>query len=175
MFFALWPDAELRARIARATAPIVLGTSARAVPPENYHMTVAFVGEIPVADVEVLRQIGRQLRAARCVIQFDAYEYWPKPALAVAAARNIPPQLEDFWRRLHADLAAAGMALAPKRLRPHVTLARKAAQAIVPQAMSPFAWEAREFCLVRSVTGGVQSAYTVVDTWPLLDEKSAAL
>jgi 2'-5' RNA ligase len=75
---------------------------------------------------------------------------------------------------LHRDLAAAGMALAPKRLRPHVTLARKAAQAIVPQAMSPFAWKAREFCLVRSETGGVQSAYTVVDTWPLLDETSPA-
>jgi 2'-5' RNA ligase len=175
MFFALWPDAVTRARIAPAAAALTLGPGARAVPPENYHLTVAFVGEIPIADIEVLRQIGRQQRAERCVIHFDAYEYWPKPAVVVAAARSIPPQLQDFWRVLHRDLAAAGMAQAPKRLRPHVTLARKAAQAIVPEAMSSFAWEARDFCLVHSVTGGVQSAYTVVDTWPLLDETSPAL
>lgn len=172
MFFALWPDAQTRARVAAAAAAVTLGSGARAVPRENYHATVAFVGEIPVADVESLRIIGRQQRAAAFAIQFDAYEYWPKPASVVAAARNIPPQLEDFWRVLHADLAAAGMARAPKRLRPHVTLARKAAQAIVPQAMSPIAWQAREFCLVHSQTGGAQSVYTVVDTWALLDETS---
>jgi 2'-5' RNA ligase len=44
------------------------------------------------------------------------------------------------------------------------------AQAPVLQAMSPFEWHAREFCLMRSDTSTRQSAYTVVDTWPLLDK-----
>jgi hypothetical protein len=51
-----------------------------------------------------------------------------------------------------------------------VTLARKVMQAPVPQAMSAFVWRATSFSLVLSETGGIASAYTVVDTWPLLDE-----
>ena len=37
--------------------------------------------------------------------------------------------------------------------------------------MSPIELAARaHFSLVRSDTGGARSVYTVVDTWPLLDE-----
>jgi 2'-5' RNA ligase len=57
-----------------------------------------------------------------------------------------------------------------ERLRAHVTLARKVSQAPVLQAMSPIAWRATNFSLIRSDTGGAASAYTVVETWPLLDE-----
>jgi 2'-5' RNA ligase len=59
-------------------------------------------------------------------------------------------------------------------LRPHVTLARKVAQAPVLQAMSPFDWSARSFSLVSSDTSGAHSVYTVVDTWPLLYEAPIA-
>jgi 2'-5' RNA ligase len=55
-------------------------------------------------------------------------------------------------------------------LRAHVTLARKVTQAPVLQAMSPLYWNTRSFSLICSETGGTCSAYTVVDTWPLLDE-----
>ena len=51
-----------------------------------------------------------------------------------------------------------------------VTLARKVTQAPVLQAMSPVSWRAMNFSLIRSDTGGVESAYTVLDTWSLLDE-----
>jgi hypothetical protein len=36
--------------------------------------------------------------------------------------------------------------------------------------MSPVVWRAASFSLVRSDTGGTESAYTVLDTWSLLDE-----
>jgi 2'-5' RNA ligase len=117
-----------------------------------------------------LRQIGRDLCARSCLLRFDAYEYWPKPEVAVASARDIPEPLQALWASLHARLADSGFVLQPKRLRPHVTLARKVAQAPVPATMSPFEWTANEFHLVRSTTGAEHSVYTVVDTWPLLDE-----
>jgi nicotinamide-nucleotide amidase len=65
-------------------------------------------------------------------------------------------------------LQAAAILRAP--LRAHVALARKVAQLPVLQAMSPFSWPARSFSLIGSDTSGVCSVYTVVDTWPLLDE-----
>ena len=174
LFFALWPDDDIRARIARVGAALRL-SGARPVPRENYHLTLAFVGEVAMPQLAVMQQIGRGQRASGCTIKFDAYEYWPDPRVVVAAARETPPAMIELWMRLLRDLtlhqAALRLQRLPPRPRAHVTLARKVAQAPVLQAMSPLYWSARSFSLVRSDTSGAHSVYTVVDTWPLLDEK----
>jgi RNA 2',3'-cyclic 3'-phosphodiesterase len=168
LFFAVLPDAGTRERIAAVAQALPLQPVAR-VPENNFHMTLAFVGEIPVELAPILQHIGGAQRGGKFSLRFDAYEYWPKPEVVVAAARSIAPALEQLWRGLHRELAAHQWALEPKRLRPHVTLARKVSQAPVLQAMSSFDWPVREFSLMRSDTSGAQSAYTVVDTWSLLD------
>ncbi len=139
------------------------------VPTQNLHLTIAFVGEVPWERVAELRRIGAGLRVPRCELQFDALEYWPKPEVVVVAAREIPESLANVWQELHARLAASQFALTPKRLRPHVTLARKVSQAPVLQPITPVAWQADQCCLVRSQGGSTHAIYTVVDTWSLLD------
>jgi 2'-5' RNA ligase len=140
LFFALWPDARTRARIAEVAADLRLDGDARSVAAENFHLTLAFVGEISDSKLAVVRQIGCDLRSAACEITLTLH---PGDLL-----RYRPPAT----------------------LRAHVTLARKVSQTPVPQAMSPFAWSARSFSLVRSDSSGARSVYTVLDTWPLLDE-----
>ena len=174
LFFALWPDALSRTRLAEAAAVLRLGSAARPVPPQNYHLTLAFIGEVTKSQVALLQQIGRAQRASGCTICIDAFEYWTEAQLVVAVAREPPPALALLWRQLREDLAPHHAALNLSRrqppLRAHVTLARKVAQAPVLQAMSPLCWSARSFSLVRSDTSGAHAVYTVVDTWPLLDE-----
>ena len=175
LFFALWPDARTRVHIADAVAVLRLDSDARRVAAENFHMTLAFVGEVIDSKLAVARQIGCDLRAAACEIRLDAIEYWRESQVVVAAATETPAALLDLWRRLHRELALHPGDLQryrpPATLCAHVTLARKVSQAPVLQAMSPFAWSARSFSLVRSDTGGAHSVYTVVDTWPLLDKR----
>jgi 2'-5' RNA ligase len=174
LFFALWPDACMRARIADAAAILRLDDEAHHVPAENYHMTLAFVGEATDSTLAVLRQIGGDLHGAACRISLDTLEYWPESQVIVATAQETPAALHDLWNRLHRQLALHQAELPrvrlPATLRAHVTLARKVSQAPVSQAMSPFTWTARSFSLVRSETGGAHSVYTVVDTWSLLDK-----
>jgi 2'-5' RNA ligase len=174
LFFALWPDVDTRAQIANAAAALRLAGDAQPVPRENYHVTLAFVGEVTTSQLAVLQQIGHGQRAAGCTIRFDAYDYWPDHQVAVAVAREAPAALTLLWTQLHRDLTLHQAALNFKRphssLRTHITLARKVAQAPVLQAMSPFHWNARSFSLVRSDTSGARSVYTVVDTWQLLYE-----
>jgi RNA 2',3'-cyclic 3'-phosphodiesterase len=172
LFFALWPDACMRAQIADAAAVLRFAGAARPVPQENFHLTLAFVGEVPISQLAVLQQIGDAERTvAGCLIKLDAYEYWAEPQVVVAAARETPATLIELWTRLHRALTHMLVPLRPPApLRAHVTLARKVAQAPVLQAMSPIQWRARSFSLVRSDTSGARSVYTVVDTWPLLDE-----
>ena len=174
VFYALWPDADVRACIAEAAGALSLGSVARRVPVENYHLTLAFVGDVSPARLAVLQQIGRDLRMAGCMIRFDAYEYWAESQALVALAREAPAELTELSRQLHAFDGAHGLDRIRRPLRPHVTLARKVAQAPVLQAMSPFHWSARSFSLVSSDTSGTHSVYTVVDTWPLLYESPTA-
>jgi 2'-5' RNA ligase len=174
LFFAFWPDAPVRARLADLAGSLAAGSAARAVPQENLHATIAFVGAVPIALFERVRAIGAAQRAAACSMRFEALEYWPKPEVVVAATRTVDPGLERLWQRLHRDLAGLQLALDAKRLRPHVTLATHVAQPPPPRTVPPFEWRARDFCLVRSETGGERSVYTVVDTWPLLDEAGDA-
>ena len=174
LFFAVVPDSNIRERMASAATAVKLEPQARLVPRANYHMTLAFVGEVAMPQLPILLKIGEAQRATALTLTFDAYEYWPKPEVIVAAARTVPAELERWWQQLHRDLAVHGWALDPKRLRPHVTLARKVTQPPVLQAMSAFDWRVRDFCLMRSDTSGVRSAYTVVDTWSLLDSAEKA-
>ena len=171
LFFAAAPDAATRGRIAAAAGVMPSAADARRVPDGNYHVTLAFVGETASALVPVLREIGGAQRSHRFTLRFDAYEYWPKPEVVVAAARVIPPALEQLWHRLHSELALHQWVLEPKRLRPHVTLARQVSRAPVLPTMEAFEWTVSEFSLMRSQRGA-RAAYTVVDTWVLLDDSA---
>ena len=153
-------------QIADAAAKLPLIASSRLVPAGNYHLTLAFVGEVAASRLPDLLHIGHVRQAPCCALTLDGYEYWAHSRVVVAAAREIPPALLEFWEQLHRDL---GLQLRSD-LRAHVTLARKVVQAPVLPAMSPIAWRTSRFGLYRSESSGAASAYTVVDTWPLLDE-----
>jgi 2'-5' RNA ligase len=170
LFYAAFPDAGTGQCLAAAAASMHLRPGSRLVPRVNYHMTLAFVGEVPASQVPVLLQAGAALRMSAFALRFDACEYWPTPKVVVAAARTIPAALERLRQELQRELAGHAAKLDVDAFRAHVTLARKVSQAPVLQAMSSFDWRVRDFCLVRSDTSGIQSAYTVVDTWPLLDD-----
>jgi RNA 2',3'-cyclic 3'-phosphodiesterase len=165
VFFALRPDFEVTRQLIQVGRQLILESRSRRIDPKNYHMTLAFVGEVPAAKLAVLQQIGRSLHARRFNFSCNSIEFWREPQVVVAAARVAPPGLLDLWRKLNDAIG-----LPQERLRAHVTLARKVTQAPVPQAMSPVVWRATNFSLIRSDTGGVESAYTVLDTWSLLDE-----
>ncbi len=172
LFFALWPDAATRARIAASAAALQLDEGARRISPENFHVTLAFIGETASASLAAVREAGRRVRAYRGTLRFEGFEYWRGPRVVAAVAGGVDAVAQEslagiveLGMQLRRDLS-----LESEPLRPHVTLARKVAQAPVTQAMSPFRWQAQSFSLVRSDTGGKGSVYTVVDTWPLLDK-----
>jgi 2'-5' RNA ligase len=165
LFFALWPDADVTRQLTQVARQLKLEGRSRWVDPKNYHVTLAFVGEVPATKLAVLQQIGRSLRAPRFTFTCDSIEFWRESKVVVAAADAAPPELLDLGTQLNNVIG-----LSPERLRVHVTLARKVAQAPVLQAMLPVVWRATTFSLIRSDTGGVESAYTVLDTWSLLDE-----
>jgi 2'-5' RNA ligase len=165
LFFALWPEADVTRQLTQVARQLKLEGRSRWVDSKNYHMTLAFVGEVPATKLAVLQQIGRSLRVPRFTFSCDSIEFWQSSQVVVAAVRAAPPGLLDLGRKLNDALE-----LPREPLRAHVTLTRKVTQAPVLQAMSPVVWRTTDFSLIRSDTGGAESAYTVLDTWSLLDE-----
>jgi RNA 2',3'-cyclic 3'-phosphodiesterase len=171
LFFALLPDEVTKKSLYSEARRLEMSGRARQLALANFHITLAFVGEVPESSLHRFRQIGASLALRQCVIGLDLYEYWPKPQVLVLTARNNPQELSAQSYRLQ---AAVGALVHPGRedkpWRVHVTLARKVAQAPVLTTMSPIHWASHSFCLMRSKTDGRESVYTVVDSWPLLDK-----
>lgn len=107
----------------------------RWVKPENYHITLAFLGDIQARDVERLHRLalpivegyaetfaGRQ--ASQLLIR--AVEWFPsplKPRLLVAGVADNEP-LQQLQRALSRALRTEGFRLEKKAFRPYITLAR---------------------------------------------------
>jgi 2'-5' RNA ligase len=162
LFFAVFPDDGTRRLIASAAASLMLGEGARLVPRENYHITLAFVGEVSNAQAAALRTIV-PLEVPAFTVRFDTYEHWLKSEVIVFATSACPPALHDLQCKLRGKLAHHHLNSDPRPFHPHVTIARKVVQAPVQQAMSGFLWTVTAFQLVRSVRSNTGSTYTVLD------------
>ena len=143
--------------------PLALGL--RWVPPERWHLTLAFYGEVP--DDEVDRVVARTARRVGGALEMG---------LALTGAGRFGGRA--VWLGVTGDVAAlrslAG-ALDPggRRYRPHLTVARvrdDTGTAEVVAALAAYAgpaWTAGAVHLVRSRLGPAP-AYDDVATWPLL-------
>jgi RNA 2',3'-cyclic 3'-phosphodiesterase len=173
LFFAYWPDADVASQLATVVSGLPLEWQARAVPSKNFHVTLVFLGEVASSRLELLRKIAAANRAFRYEMKFDRVEYWKVPRVLVATMREIPSAALAANQNIRNELITQGFQFSTEDregFRPHVTLARKVAQVSVPAAMTPIFWRAHSLSLIRSETGGAESAYTVLDTWPLLYE-----
>jgi 2'-5' RNA ligase len=124
LFVALELPWTLRERLA-ALAGVGL-PGARWVPPENYHLTLRFIGETPGHRAEDIDMALAGLRARRFSLTMAGLGTFTKggrsTALWVGAERN--PQLEHLQSKIETALQRSGLDPERRRFQPHVTLAR---------------------------------------------------
>ena len=117
LFFAAFPDRETRRLIASAVSSLMLGDDARLVPCENYHITLAFVGEVSDAQAALLRTIV-PLEVPAFTVRFDTCEHWLRSEVLVLAASEYPPALHDLQCKLRSGLAHNDFAPDPTAIPP---------------------------------------------------------
>jgi 2'-5' RNA ligase len=185
-FVAIVPPAAALAELAEAVAPLQAAAppGVRWVPAEQWHLTLAFLGEVDDGALPDLTE--RLARAAR---------RHPPMGLAFGGAGRfgdrvlwIRVQVPDAdggrgaseLKRLAASVAAAarrsGMPVDDRPYRPHLTLARgRPGTNLRPcvAALREFdgsSWTADALHLVRSRLGagpGGTAAHEIIGTWPL--------
>lgn len=178
VFFALWPDADVRARLielARATSERAHG---RAPPPENLHMTLVFVGEVPQDSVAPLQGIGRAAAAtvAPFALTLDRVGAFHRQELAWAGATSPPAALARVVAELGDGLTAHGFRPERRAFHAHVTLARRCRiRAGDPMRdgeslAAPVVWNVTRLTLIASELASGPPRYREIAGWPLAAE-----
>jgi len=97
--------------------------AARRVPSANLHLTLHFLGELPLSCLPALR-VALGVPASAFELRFSACQQWPR-GLLVAEPDNVPPALTALHTELALALAASGLRSTSPAFRPHITLARR--------------------------------------------------
>jgi 2'-5' RNA ligase len=150
----------------------------RWVPPENYHITLRFVGEVPGHTAEEIDLALAGLRGRQFPLELTGVGAMEKAgrvtALWAGVARN--PALEHLRGKVETALQRAGLEPERRRFTPHVTLARLGDGAAEPrlagwvQAHNLFRsrpYQVEHFTLFSSQLGREQSVYTAEVEYPL--------
>lgn len=166
VFFALWPNGEVRAaldQLARQHAR----HNGRAVVPENLHITLAFVGGVSAEQRACMEAAAATVAAPTFAVTLDNLGFWLRPKILWAGARVMPPELTELVSALNIVLIPCGYRPESRPFQVHVTLARKAQRPPAVRHIPPIVWSADAFCLVESVAGEEGSEYRVIGRWAL--------
>jgi 2'-5' RNA ligase len=168
LFFALWPDAELLQVLIERLPALAVAPGARPQRPDQWHVTLEFLGQVPPARQALLREAAEEAVAgsAPFTVRFDRLEHWRKPQVLCLAGQPRPPLLQ-LVTALRSALAQRGFEPDARAFRPHVTLARKVRRASAGCVVPPLDWPAAALALVRSVTGPGGSRYEPLVRWNL--------
>jgi len=151
LFLALWPTAAVRHALAAHQARWNWPERAARVNAASLHLTLHFIGAVPSNDVPRIADALR-VTVASFTLDFGRAELWPR-GLAVYSPLEVPAALSE----LHAGLADAlhrlHLKVEVRAFRPHVTLARKAVGAALPDDATPLHWPVHGYALVQSAGG----------------------
>lgn len=161
--------------------------------PDGWHLTVAFVGSVPVAELDGVRgTVARALAAApvgRTSLTVATAGRFGGRVLWLGVDDDPPGAVARLGGCLQAALADAGLPVERREVRPHVTLARGRPDRPVREvdvaevdrtlegcrvrggdarrAPDAVDWDADEVVLLRSVRTGGAARYEAVDAWAL--------
>jgi 2'-5' RNA ligase len=146
LFFAFWPDNDVRNKLASMGRNCLPTCRGRLVPPRNLHVTLAFLGEVDAHRLDALCRIGASLRAPAFTIEFDRIGSFRRSGIVYAGVSEVSAPVVELEANVRSALAAAGF-----RFVPHVTLIRDA-RAVPSSDASDVRvlWQVRHIVLVES-------------------------
>jgi 2'-5' RNA ligase len=166
LFFALWPDDRVRAKLAAYASAAHARTGGRIMRAEGVHVTLAFLGDVEAARLEPLLATAASIAFRPFDWMLDEVGFWKHNRIAWVGASVVPPQLADLVADLRGALQAGGFAFDAKAFVPHATLIRKGATPQALPTLAPIPWRVTRFVLVKSVLAEAGSRYEIAGSWP---------
>lgn len=166
-FFALWPDAAVRERLASIGEEVAGEAGGKPVKADSLHLTLAFVGNVAESEVKRLAAVVDRISRKPFSMGLDRLNAFAGPQVAWVGTSHVPGVLYDMQAQLHLELEHAGFSVEQRRFIPHITVARKVNKDISERKLEVIHWSARTLCLVHSDLRPDGPAYQVIKTWKL--------
>ncbi len=166
VFFALWPDAEARQALMQLALKIHRQVDGKLTRDESVHMTLLFLGDIPVERLGALADLADTVAFEPFTLHIGKAGCWKHNQIAWVAPSTVPPELERLVKGLERRAAAEGFAFDARPFTPHLTLVRKARCTLLDMELQRIQWDVREFVLVRSELDSNGSRYQPIGRWP---------
>jgi 2'-5' RNA ligase len=167
LFFALTFDDLTRKKLTHYQKELQKnGITGRNTRTENFHITLAFIGESSPAQQVVLSDILHQLTAKCGPIMIDHLgSFRLKAGQLVWAGIADSPSLSLLQSQLSSKLANEGFVSDSHAYLPHITLARQVKGDAKPEQISiePYRVHARSVALMSSQYIDNQIVYQIVD------------
>jgi 2'-5' RNA ligase len=170
---------RVQGRLQRASAP---GT-VRWTPTDQFHITLKFLGDVPMGHLGGLRQALAPICAGFSTLELSArgLGFFPnasRPRVIWAGASDRLKQLPALHRQIDNALSWLAPTERPGMFTSHITLGRlkPGGHAGIPRLLeaaavfydSPFGdWQANEVRLVRSQLTAVRAEHTTIASFPL--------
>ncbi|QFU74891.1 RNA 2',3'-cyclic phosphodiesterase [Halioglobus maricola] len=172
LFFALEPSPE-DARAIAEWRERYLPAQGRAVPAANFHITLAFLGEVSQQRLDRLcSAVDNTLDAgAPSTLELGLTEpgYWSKPRICWLGPDRWPRELDQLAHKLDQLGVAEGCKRNRGEYRPHITLYRGCdAPPPAPILAPDFELSLDHFALFESRQGRTGVSYEPVAAWELL-------
>jgi 2'-5' RNA ligase len=103
------------------------GVPMKPVEPQNYHITIRFIGEVPPETVEEIAGIIRRIRFSRFQIKLQGVGAFPslgRPRVVWVGVVEGGEKMQKIYENLENELRALGLPPERQKFHPHVTLAR---------------------------------------------------
>jgi 2'-5' RNA ligase len=166
LFFALWPDDEVRKQLGKIQREAKLQHRGRAVQLDNLHITLAFIGHVPTADLPCLEKMAERIRFTPFTLQLDHLGWFSRARVLWLGAHEVPDALQDLATKVNEGVAACGFDIDERPFKAHLTLMRKVSH-LRDFEIKPVAWSIDSFCLVQSHTYPEGVQYEVIKRWQM--------
>lgn len=165
-FFALSPDLSSRMQIQHIMKRLPDDPSLKLQTTANLHQTLLFLGQLNQQQINALLKHTDSIRCPMINMQFDHLSYWAVPKILCLTSRAPTADLYDLVKKLQHIAIEAEIDVDVKPYQPHITLARKASEAVsVP--IAPVCFKADELVLMKSVSTEQGPQYQPMLHWPI--------
>ncbi|ALU43595.1 RNA 2',3'-cyclic phosphodiesterase [Pseudoalteromonas rubra] len=150
LFFGIEVDKPSQAQIA-AWLRTQVSASKAPTKPENWHLTLAFLGQVETQHDAELVAFARQLQVPEFTLTFAHIGYWSGKGIFYLHPESVPSQLRALAEPLRALGTELGLHCDRLPFSPHITLFRgHKPEPRVDAPMTPFTLSVTQFHLYHS-------------------------
>lgn len=165
LFFALWPEPQIQKDVAEGLRRLP-SISGRPVPSQNYHVTLAFLGDVEEERLPCICEQAASVEFTPFSLVLDQLGQFRRSGILWLGCSSLPESVLQLYQDLSLALVPCGYQPETRAFRPHITLYRRYRARLSDFEFRPIAWAVNDFRLILSEPEATGVRYQSIATFP---------